>query len=167
MKVSIIVAMDEKRGIGKNNKIPWHLRDDLLKLKKLTLRHVVIIGRKTYESMVWYYNKSGRPMPGKVYIVITRNTNYQPERENAIFATSVKQAIEKAKEIGEDEVFIIGGQQVFNESISIAEKIYLTIIKGNFDTDAFFPDYSAFSKIVHKQEGSSEGHDYIFIELEK
>ena len=75
MKISIIAAMDEKRGIGKDNKIPWHLKDDLVKLKRLTKDHIVILGRKSYESMVFYYNRTGRPMPGKLYIIVTRDKN--------------------------------------------------------------------------------------------
>ena len=97
MKVSIIVAMDEKRGIGKENKIPWHIKEDLVHLKSLTLGHVVILGRKSYESMVFYYNRSGNPMPGKLYLVVTRDKNYKPARENAMVAHSLEKALSLAR----------------------------------------------------------------------
>ena len=71
MKVSIIVAMDEKQGIGKDNKIPWHIKEDLIKLKSLTKDNLVILGRRTYDSMLWYYNKSGKEMPRKLYIAVS------------------------------------------------------------------------------------------------
>ena len=138
MKISIIVAMDQKRGIGKNGKIPWHIRDDLIKLKKLTKDHIVILGRITYDSMVWYYNKSGKPMPGRLYIVITRDEKYKPARDNATVAHSLEEALKIVKE---NEVFIIGGGQIFQQALPLADKLYLTIVKGDYDCDATRGEY--------------------------
>lgn len=174
MKVSIIVAMDEKRGIGKNNKIPWHIKEDLVHLKSLTFGHVVILGRKSYDSMVGYYNKSGNPMPGKLYIVITRDKNYKPARENARIAHSLEEALSftrgrlaKLRLAKLEEVFVIGGAQVFQQAIGIADKLYLTIVEGDYSCDAFFPDYSDFKKVVSEEKGESEGYRYTFLELER
>ena len=172
MKVSIIAVMDEKRGIGKNNRIPWHIKEDLVRLKNLTRDHVVILGRKTYDSMVFYYNKSGNPMPGKLYLVVTRDKTYVPARDNAKAVFSIDEAITKAKEAlrqaqGLQEVFIIGGQQVFEQTIGIADKLYLTIVEGNFGADTFFPDYSEFKKVVFEKESHSEKYKYRFLELER
>jgi len=166
MKVSIIAAMDEKRGIGKDNKIPWHIREDLIKLKRLTKDHVVILGRKTYDSMVFYYNRSGKPMPGKLYIVVTHDTGYKPARDNAITVRSVEEGIEKAKQ-DQNEIFIIGGQSIFEQTIGIADKLYLTIVEGDYSCDTFFPDYSAFKKVVFEEAKEGEGHKYKFLELER
>ena len=111
MKVSIIAAMDQKRGIGKDNKIPWRIKEDLVHLKGLTLGKIVILGRKSYDSMAWYYNKTGNPMPGKLYIVVTRDKDYKPARENATVVHSLEEAISFARpgraKLG--EVFVIGG----------------------------------------------------------
>jgi len=186
MKVSIICAMDEKRGIGKDNKIPWHLKDDLIKLKSLTKDHVVILGRKTYDSMVFYYNRTGRPMPGRLYIVITHDKGYKPARENAITVRSVEAAIEKGslychsefisesqempKQVRHDtecEIFIIGGGQIFQQALPLANKLYLTIVEGDHNCDTFFPDYSEFKKVIHEESKESEGHKYKFLELER
>ena len=164
--ISIICAMDEKRGIGKDNKIPWHIKDDLLKLKSLTKNHVVILGRKTYDSMVGYYDKTGRPMPGKIYLVVTRDANYKPARDNAATVTSVESAIKKAEEQA-GEVFVTGGAQIFQQVMHLTDKLYLTIVEGYYNCDTFFPDYSDFRKVISEESRESEGHKYKFLELEK
>jgi len=183
VRVSIIAAMDQKRGIGKDNKIPWHIKEDLVHLKGLTKDHVVILGRKSYDSMVFYYNRTGNPMPGKLYIVVTHDKNYKPARENAIIAHSLEEALSLAR--GrlarlDDEVFVIGGAQIFQQAISIADKLYLTVVearldsppesparRGEFDADTFFPDYSEFKKVISEEKRESDGYQYKFLELEK
>lgn len=167
MKISIIAAMDEERGIGKDNKIPWHIKEDLLRLKNLTLDHTVVLGRTSYDSMVWYYNKSGRQMPGKLYIVLTRNTSYRPEREGAIVAQSVDEALRIAQENETEEVFVIGGQKIFEQLFPYADKLYLTVVKGSYNADAFFPDYSEFKKVVYSEKREENGLKYEFLNLEK
>lgn len=201
MKISIIVAMDEKRGIGKENRIPWHIKEDLIKLKDLTRDHVVILGRKTYDSMVWYYNKSGKPMPGKLYIVVTHDKNYKPIRQNSTVVHSVEEALEIAKEKHfrgaysvtseertkelacstgveaewtpprwssgeENEIFVIGGGQIYQQALPFADKLYLTIVDGDYNCDTFFPDYSAFKRVTHEEFRESEGYKYKFLEVE-
>lgn len=171
MKISIICAMDEKRGIGKDNKIPWHILDDLIKLKNLTKDHVVILGRKTYDSMVWYYNKSGKQMPGKLYIVVTHDKNYEParEKENATIAHSLEDALSFARShlARLDEIFIIGGGQIFQQALPLAYKLYLTIVQGDFHCDTFFPRFSEFKKVIHEEPRELEGYKYKFLELER
>jgi len=183
--------MDQKRGIGKDNKIPWHLKDDLIKLKRLTKDHVVILGRKTYDSMVFYYNKTGRPMPGKLYIVVTHDEGYKPARENGQVAHSLEEAIKIANvilirqlaeknlqtrsfaknELAQDdkkkEIFIIGGGQIFQQALPLADKLYLTIVEGDYNCDTFFPDYSEFKKVVFEESREGEGHKYKFMEIER
>lgn len=161
--ISIVAAMSENRIIGKDNKIPWHIKEDLVHLKNLIKGHTVILGRKTYESLVWYYDKSGRPMPGKLYIIVTNNTNYQTGRENTLMVHSIDEALERAQ--GENEIFVIGGQRVFEQTIDKADKLYLTIVKGDFEGDAFFPDYSEFKTEVARQEGQENGFKYAFVDL--
>jgi dihydrofolate reductase len=182
MRVSIIAAMDRKRGIGKENRIPWHIKEDLVHLKSLTSGNVVILGRKSYDSMIFYYNRTGNPMPGKLYIVVTHDKNYKPARENAMIVHSLGEALSFARsDLAKlDEVFVIGGAQIFQQAISIADKLYLTIVearldsppesparRGEFDADTFFPDYSEFKKVVHEEKRESDGYKYKFLELEK
>jgi len=178
--------MDQKRGIGKDNKIPWHLKDDLIKLKRLTKDHVVILGRKTYDSMVFYYNRSGKPMPGKLYIVVTHDEGYKPTRDNAQVAHSLDKAFKIANVIlsgaknlqirsfvlrpqddKKREIFIIGGGQIYNQALPYADKLYLTKVEGDYKCDTFFPDYSAFKKVVFEESKDSEGYKYRFLELER
>src|SRR3990167_6480881 len=123
-KVSIIAAMDEKRGIGKENRIPWHLKEDLIHLKSLTKDNLVILGRKSYDSMLSYYNKSGNPMPGRLYIVVTHDKEYKLGRENAAVANSLEEAISLAKSDSAkpEDVFVIGGAQIFEQALPIADK---------------------------------------------
>ncbi len=130
MIVSMIVAMDEKGGIGVRNQIPWHLSTDLKRFKKLTMGHHLIMGRKTYESI-------GRSLPGRVMIVVTRNRNYCPK--DALIFHSIEEALAYVEGEGESEVFIIGGGEVFDQSLSKAVRIYLTLVHANVDADTYFP----------------------------
>lgn len=165
-KVSLVVAIDSKNGMGKKGAIPWHLKPDLVRLKNLTKDNIVVLGRKSYESMVGYYDKSGRPMPGKLYIVVTRDKDYEPTRENAKAVNSIEEALEMTSE---EEIFVIGGAQIFSQALEkgIVDRIYLTKVEGDFNCDTFFPDYSEFTKVLHREKGEENGLKYEYIDLEK
>lgn len=169
MKISIIAAMDEKRGIGKDNRIPWHIKEDLIHLKNLTKDQIVILGRKTYESMASYYQKSGRPMPGRLYIVVTHDKNYRVNGENVAIVNSLESALRQAQSEQNAEVFIIGGGQIFKEAMEkkMVDKLYLTIVEGDFDCDTFFPKYSSFNKIISETKGTEGEYRFTFVDLEK
>lgn len=158
--------MDNKRGIGKENKIPWHIKEDLVHLKTLTKDQVVILGRKTYESMAWYYDRSGRPMPGRKYLVVTHDKSYKPTRENIIVVSSLEEALNLSE--NEKEVFINGGGQVFKEVIEkgLADRLYLTVVEGDFGADAFFPAISNF-KTISEEEADNGEYKFKFLILEK
>jgi len=169
MKISLIVAVDENRGIGKNGKMPWHIPADLKRFKKLTLNHPVIMGRKTFESLK-------NPLPDRTNIIISRNlsmTNIPVywSTGKVLVCRSLKEALRQAQgklsKSVDSEIFIIGGGQVFQEAISIADKIYLTLVEGKFDVDTYFPDYSKFTKKISEEEGESNGFKYKFINLER
>jgi dihydrofolate reductase len=134
MLISIIVAMDEQRGIGKEGYLPWHLSADLKRFKHLTMGHHLIMGRKTYESI-------GRPLPGRTMIVITRNRRYAAE--GCLIAASLKAALAIAEQRGETEAFIAGGGQVFSQALAIADRIYLTQVHAVTEADVFFPEFDA------------------------
>jgi dihydrofolate reductase len=129
MKISLIVAVDEKNGIGKNNQLPWHLPADLQHFKKITTGFPIIMGRKTFDSI-------GKPLPNRRNIVISRQENL--EISGAEVCNSINSAISLCKD--EREVFIIGGSQIFEQSLDLADTLYLTVIQNNFDADTFFPE---------------------------
>jgi dihydrofolate reductase len=130
--ISLIVAMDEKRGIGKNNQLPWSLSDDLKRFKALTMGHHIIMGRKTYESIA-------RLLPGRTMVIVTRNPEY--DVAGALVANSLPMALEIAEKSNESEVFIVGGAEIFTEALPLAERIYLTLVHSNVDADVFFPEF--------------------------
>lgn len=137
--ISIVVAADQNGAIGAKNRIPWRVRDDLIKLKQLTLRHPVILGRKSYDSMLWYYGKSGRPMPGSMYIVVTHNLEYKPERDNARVAHSIEEAFDIARSLGDESILVIGGNAIFSGALPYTGRVYLTEIQTKVDdADAYF-----------------------------
>lgn len=166
--ISIVAAMDERRGIGKNNRIPWHLKADLIHLKKLTLGHATILGRSSFESMLGYYEKSGRPtMEQRTHIVLTTDPTYEVARKYGFVAHSVEEALRRAEEIEKEEIFVIGGAKIFAQFLPHAERLYLTIVQGTYDVDTYFPDYSAYTKLVEREEGEENGLRFRFETREK
>lgn len=156
----MIAAIDKKRGIGYKGKIPWHIKEDLLRFKNLTMGKTIIIGRKTYESLIGYYQRSGRPMPERKTIVVS-NQKRTTSSKNTFWVNSIEKALELAKKIEAEEVFISGGAQIFNQGIKYAEKLYLTVVQGKFQTDTFFPNYSDF-KIVKEENHQDNKQLYKF-----
>ena len=130
MIISLIVAVDEQFGIGKDNQLPWHLPSDLKRFKQLTLGHYIIMGRKTYETI-------GRSLPGRTMVILTRQKGYKVG--DCLVVHSLDEAIRKAQHANESEVFIIGGGQIFEQAIKLANRIYLTIVHTDAHADIFFP----------------------------
>ncbi|MGH9754259.1 MAG: dihydrofolate reductase [Blastocatellia bacterium] len=136
MIVSIIAAMDRKRGIGVDNKLPWRLSADLKRFRELTMGHHIIVGRKTFESIMQI---GGRPLPGRRMIVVTRDRSYRAEGCDA--AHSIEDATRLARERGESEVFICGGAEIYAQSIEVADRMYLTLVDAEVAADTFFPEF--------------------------
>ena len=138
IKISMIVAAADNNIIGKNNQMPWHITEDFQYFKKKTLGKPCIMGRKTFESI---YNSLGKALPNRPSIAVSRN-GY--EHEQAISASNIPYAIEKAKELAEqskvDEIMIIGGATIYEQSLSETNRIYLTRVHQSPDGDAFFPE---------------------------
>src|SRR6266550_386593 len=130
--VSMIFAVSENDVIGRNNKIPWHLPDDFAFFKRTTLHHPVIMGRRTFEGI-------GRPLPQRQNIVVTHQTEY--EAEGVELAHTLQEAINKAHN---DEVFVIGGRQLFEEALPVAQRLYVTQVHATIEGgDTFLHiDYS-------------------------
>lgn len=154
--ISIIAAIGSNRELGKGNKLLWHIPEDFKRFKEITSGHPVIMGRKTYESI-------GKPLQNRTNIIITRDENFHVE--GYLITHSIDEAIELAKTKDDKEIFIIGGGQIYEQTIGIADKLYLTVVCGNFNADTFFPDYSRFQKIVFQREGTYNQYSYTFQEL--
>lgn len=160
--ISIVVAIDNNLGIGKDNKIPWNMPDDRKRFRDITMGHPVIMGRKTFESILSYIRK---PLPGRTNIVVTRDTNYYVE--GAITAHSLDEALQIAKEHDKKEIIIGGGSELFKQAMPVVDRLYLTVVDGTFEADTFFPDYSNFTKKAHEEMGEANGFKYKYLILEK
>ncbi len=160
--ISLIAAIGTRtRGLGKGGKLLWRLPDDMKRFKALTTGHVVIMGRKTWESIPEKF----RPLPDRTNIVITRDTNY--EAPGATVTHALVEALEKAREIEHEEIFIIGGAQVYAEGLSEANRLYLTLVDSDDEADVFFPDYSLFDKEITREEHPESSPPYSYVVLKK
>jgi dihydrofolate reductase len=156
--LTLIVAMDAQRGIGIDNRLPWRLPEDLAHFKRLTSGHPIIMGRKTFDSI-------GRPLPNRRNIVITRNREWRHDGVEA--SASLQEAIALA---GDAPAFIIGGAQVFAESMDLAARMEVTEIAHTFECDTFFPplpagQWTETARTTHHSEGA--GVDYAFVTYER
>lgn len=181
-KISAIAAIGENRELGKNNGLLWHIPGELPRFKRITMGHPVIMGRKTHESI-------GRILPGRLNIIITRDLNYKIEE--AVICSSLEQAINTSSKYytasskntegknihatnyklhtTEDEIFIIGGGQIFKQAMPLIDRLYLTLVHQTFpDADVFLPEYSLFTKVIGEAEDHEDGgYKYTFLTLER
>jgi dihydrofolate reductase len=157
--ISIIAAVADNNVIGGNNKLLWHLPADLKRFKQLTLGHPVIMGRKTFESI-------GKPLPGRENVVITRNPDFKAEG-----ITIVRSLDEVLKKFSGQDVFIIGGAEIYAQSMSLADKIFLTRIYQLFEGDSFFPAIDERIWKVKREEmhepDEKNPYRYAFIDYER
>ena len=160
MRISIIAAMATNHVIGLNNALPWHLPADLRHFKSVTMGKPVVMGRKTFESI-------GKPLPGRMNIVISHNPNFQAAGCHTV--RSIEQALEQAGE--QDEVMIIGGASFYRQILPRADRLYLTLVHASFDGDAFFPDYrQADWRVLEREDHKADDKnscDYSFLVLER
>jgi len=159
-RISIIAAIGKNRELGKGGELVWRIPDDLKRFKTLTTGHPIIMGRKTFDSI-------GRVLPERTNIVITRDESWQ--HEGVVSASSIEDAIEKAKQsAGSDEIFIIGGGEIYKQSLPFADRLCLTLIDDTKDADAFFPEYeNIFTKKTFEEKREFNGLQYSWIDLEK
>lgn len=155
--INIIVAISKNRVIGNDNKLIWSLPSDLKRFKQITTGNTVVMGRKTYESI-------GKPLPNRRNIIITRNSDYKVE------GCEVVNSLEEALMLCNNECFIIGGGEIYKQSLPLADKLYLTVINEDFDGDTYFPeigdDWVKVSREDHEPDDKNK-HRYSFIEYEK
>lgn len=175
--VSAIVAIGKNRELGKGNELLWHIPDDLKRFKELTMGHPIILGRKTFESIV---ATIGKPLPGRTNIVVTRQPAYRdlrsPDMEkrqnvalpsDVLSAASIEEALEKAKDApGGEELFIGGGAQIYEQVLSYTDKLYLTLIDDSKEADSFFPSYEEeFTKKVFEEDREWNGLKYKWVDV--
>lgn len=151
--ITLIAAAAENNALGKDNQLVWHLPDDFKRFKQITSGHYIIMGRKTFESFP-------KPLPNRTHVIITRQKNYKVD--GCIVVNSIEDAI-KVCPIDE-EVFIIGGADIYNQSIDFADKIELTRVHANFEADAFFPDINLnnWKLIFEEKHVQDEKHNFDF-----
>jgi dihydrofolate reductase len=155
MVISIIAAMAENRVIGRNGAIPWDLPEDRRLFRSLTMGHPVIMGRRTFEAI-------GHPLPGRRTIVLTRLTNYR--HEGCDVALDLRSALKSC--VGNDEVFISGGGELYREALPYAERIYLTIVHTDVTGDVFFPEIPSdkFREAERRLIGSTPPCTFLLLE---
>lgn len=160
MKISLIFAKSSNGVIGKDNTLPWHLSADLKRFKKITTGNSILMGRKTYESI-------GRPLPKRKNVVITRQKDF--EAKGCVVVNSLEQAIESCK--GEEEIFVIGGSEIYKQAMKFADRIHLTEIHESFKGDAFAPEFDSENwQETFREDFEPDGknkYSYSFIILDK
>ncbi len=160
--LSHIVAASENNIIGKNGELPWHLPNDFKYFKNKTWSMPVIMGRNTYESLK-------RDLPGRINIVVTKRTDFHPE--NVFVTNEIDKAIEKAEECEAKEIFIIGGGEVFKQTMEIVDRIYLTRVHTTIDGDTSYPEINlSVWKLVKEesfQADEKNNYPYTFEQWEK
>lgn len=157
-KLTIIVATDAQRGIGINNTLPWKLPEDLAHFKRITTGHPIIMGRKTFDSI-------GRPLPNRRNIVVTRNQQWSHEGVETVGSIEAAIAL-----LDGAEGFVIGGAEIYKQSMQLADQLIVTRIAQTFDCDAFFPEIDADAwQETAREEHTSEksGLHYAFVTLRR
>ena len=152
MPIALVVAVAENGGIGKNNQLLWHLPDDLKHFKRLTLGYPVLMGRKTFESI-------GRPLPGRRNLVLTRDVAFRPEGVEVVH--SAEEALQKADG---QQLFVIGGAEIYALFLPLADALYLTQVAARPEADTFFPAFDAeeWQEVSREEHPADDRHAYAF-----
>jgi len=160
--LNIVVACDEKGGIGREGSLPWNIPEDLRRFKELTDGGTVIMGRATYDEIIKKFpNRTDDLLPGRKAIVLSRNSNFIPV--GSVGCDSLRKAIENAKDSGEKRIFIIGGEKLFVEALPFTNMIYLTLVNGIYQCDRKFPlNYAACqNRFVIEKATKFDGYSFI------
>lgn len=162
--ISIIVAVAKNKVIGKNNEIPWYLPEDLKNFAKITTGHTVVMGRKTYESII---KRIGKPLPNRNNIILTSQKDFQAP--DCVVKNSISEILEIIPK--DEEVFIIGGAKVYKDFLPLADKLYITEVDFDSDGDIFFPQYNKEEwKIIsseYHEHNEKNPYNFTFLELIK
>jgi len=164
-RISTVAALGvHTRTIGNNNKLLWNIPADLKRFKRITGGSPVIMGRKTFESIL---SILGNPLPGRTNIIVTRQPDYDARGADTV--DSVEQAIEKARGRNPGEIFIIGGQQIYEQALPYIDRLYLTLVDSKKEGDTWFPPYEReFTKVLEREEHkTTDGLTYTWVTLER
>lgn len=157
-RISVIAAVARNRAIGKENQLLWYIPEDLKRFKQITQGQPVIMGQKTFESLA-------KPLPGRFNIVLTRDR--QLKIKGCSMAHSIDEALKLARAQNPPEFFFIGGGSVYQQALPLAQRLYLTLVEAEPPADTFFPDYSAFDKVIKKEKSQDKNYHYTFLILER
>jgi dihydrofolate reductase len=151
--ITVIAAVAENNALGKENQLLWHLPDDFKRFKTLTSGHYIIMGRKTFESFP-------KPLPNRTHVIVSRQSNYQPE--GCIVVNSLEKAIEACPKT--EEIFVIGGGEIYRQSIKVADKLDLTKVHHSFEADTYFPeiDFTQWQLVFEEFHPKDDRHDFSF-----
>lgn len=158
MIISMIAAIATNRVIGKDNDLVWRLPDDMKYFMQTTQNHFVIMGRKNYESIPPKF----RPLPNRVNIIVTKQNDYQAP--DCIITNTIEDALEYAREHEQEEVFVIGGGQIYKQSLPLAHRLYITEVQEYFEGDTYFPeiDHRLWEEISRKHHDKDDKHKHEF-----
>ena len=161
--VAAVVAIGRNRELGKDGKLVWRIPADVQRFRDLTMGHALILGRKTFDSILSY---RGSPLQNRTNIVITRDPDWK--YEGVIVVNSLEEALKKAKEIEKEEIHIGGGAEIYKLAMPHIDKLYLTLIDADGEADTFFPPYEKeFTKKVFEEAHEWEGIKYRYLDLER
>jgi dihydrofolate reductase len=151
--ITLIAAVAQNNALGKDNQLLWHLPDDFKRFKNITSGHYIIMGRKTFDSFP-------KPLPNRTHVIITRQKEYKPE--GCIVVNSLEEAIQSCPK--QEDIFIIGGGEIYKQSIAIADKIDITRVHNSFEADTFFPEIEIekWQLIFEEFHSKDERHDFDF-----
>lgn len=152
--LSLIAVIGKNRELGRENHLLWNLPGDLAHFRKITSGHPVIMGRKTFRSI-------GHPLPNRENFIVTRDPSFDVGGVTVV--SSLDEALKRAKG---DEIFVIGGGQMYAQAIDRADRLYLTVVDATAQADTFFPDYSRFTKVIERSPQEENGIRYKFLILE-
>jgi dihydrofolate reductase len=157
MRISVIAAVAENGVIGRDGTLPWHLSADLRRFKQLTMEHAIIMGRRTWESIA-------RPLPGRRMIVVSRQPGYQTDAHGIEVAASLDDALKRAARLGDDEAFIIGGAELYQDALRRADRLYLTRVGANVAGDTYFPpvNWSEWRLLESHEHAADDQNDHDF-----
>ena len=157
MRISIIAAVAENGIIGRGGALPWRLSDDLRRFKQLTMGHTIVMGRRTWESI-------GRALPGRRTVVVSRSPDFRTRVDGVETAISLDQALGIAETAGDNEAFIIGGAELYRESLGRANRLYLTRVQAAVEGDTSFPDteWSNWQLVESEEHDATEKNEYAY-----
>jgi dihydrofolate reductase len=157
MRISLIAAVAENSIIGRGGQLPWRLSDDLRRFKQLSMGHTIIMGRRTWESI-------GRALPGRRTVVVTRQDSYHIGDDDVKIATSLDAALKLAAAAGDDEAFIVGGAELYRESLSRANRLYLTRVCAAVEGDTSFPEieWNNWQLVESEDYDANEKNEYAY-----